>query len=82
MRDKKQTEYTVKILAKIQELFDESKDFMEELEVENNATDFIHALANIVPTSVYGTLTKKDISLLDFNHIANRLCFQNSKLIR
>lgn len=78
MSDIKQQEFAVRILAKIQELFDEG---LAE-EIEDNATDFIHALANMVPTSVYSTLTNTEVSTLAFNHIANRLCFQNSTLIQ
>lgn len=81
MSNAKQVEYTTKLLSKIQEIFEEDEQFRNELEESNNATDFIHALANIVPASVYGNLTNQDISLIDFNHIANKLCFQNSNLV-
>jgi len=76
----KQEEYTIKILDQLQQLFEESNENrieIKELEDNSNASDFFHALANLAPTVVYSKLTEKEIGTLDFNHIANRLCFQN-----
>ncbi|MDV6169565.1 hypothetical protein R1T16_14105 [Flavobacterium sp. DG1-102-2] len=77
----KQEEYTIKILDQLQVLFNEENENridIKELEDNANAGDFFHALANLAPTVVYGKLTEKEIGTLDFNHIANRLCFQNA----
>lgn len=77
----KQEEYTIKILDQLQQLFEESNEnkiVLTELEDNTNATAFFHALANLAPTVVYSKLTQKDIDTLDFNYIANRLCFQNA----
>ena len=77
----KQEEYTIKILDQLQHLFDEANENridIKELEDNTNAADFFHALANLAPTVVYSKLTEKEIGTLDFNHIANRLCFQNA----
>jgi len=77
----KQEEYTLKILDQLQQLFEETNDNcinITELEDNSNASDFFHALANLAPTVVYTKLTQKEIGSLDFNHIANRLCFQNA----
>jgi hypothetical protein len=76
----KQEEYTVKILEQLQALFDDSSENhinIAELEDNSNAADFFHSLANLAPAVVYSKLTQKEIGSLDFNHIANRLCFQN-----
>lgn len=76
----KQEEYTIKILDQLQQLFEESNENkieVKDLEDNANAADFFHALANLAPTVVYSKLTQKDIGTLDFNYIANRLCFQN-----
>ena len=76
----KQEEYTIKILDQLQKLFDddnESRIDIKELEDNSNAADFFHSLANLAPTVVYSKLTLKEVGTLDFNHIANRLCFQN-----
>jgi hypothetical protein len=77
----KQQEYTEKILDQLQQLFAEDNDNridITELEDNTNASDFFHALANLAPTVVYTKLTQKEAGTLDFNHIANRLCFQNA----
>ena len=78
--ESKQQEYTEKILDQLQQLFseeNENKINISELEDNTNASDFFHALANLAPTVVYTKLTQKEVGTLDFNHIANRLCFQN-----
>lgn len=77
----KQEEYTLKILDNLQLLFEESNENrieLTDLEDNINAADFFHSLANLAPTVVYSKLTQKDIGTLDFNHIANRLCFENA----
>jgi len=79
--ESKQEEYTLKILDQLQQLFEddnENRINLKELEDNANAADFFHALANLVPTVVYSKMTQKEIGTLDFNHIANRLCFQNA----
>jgi len=80
----KKEEYTVKLLSHLQEIFNEdSENFIDinELTEGDNGTDFIHALGNMVPTTFYQRLTGENIGNLEFNHIANRLCFQNSNLV-
>ena len=47
------------------------------LEEEDIAT-FIHALSTVAPTAVFNNITGEQKSHLEFNHIANRLCFQFS----
>jgi hypothetical protein len=47
----------------------------------DNLNHFIHALGNIVPTIFFRNLTGNiDVSILDFNHIANKLCIQYVEL--
>lgn len=48
----------------------------DELTKGNNATIFMHALANTVPAYIYQRLTNENVDVLGFNHIANRLCYQ------
>ena len=81
--ENKQQEYTEKILGQLQNLFEEETENgidLKELQDNNNASDFFHALANLAPAVVYNKLTQKSVGSLDFNQIANRLCFQNAKL--
>ena len=84
--EKKQKEKHLKYAAilsgKISEIFDEESEWhidKEELKDENNLTDFIHALANIMPTHVFNTFTGDEKNHLEFNHIANQLVFQYLK---
>lgn len=81
--ESKQQEYTVKILEQLQQLFEtgcENHIDIKELENNSNASDFFHALANLAPAVVYNKLTKNNAGTLDFNQIANRLCFQNVRI--
>ena len=78
---KKSTEYTALILDKLGELFEGNETLMQELSEDNNATEFIHAMANMVPTHLYNQLTNESLQILEFNHLANRLCFQNANSV-
>lgn len=83
MNQEKEFVYAYKLLSKVQELFDnEDGDgiTIEELTQGNNTTAFIHALSNIMPNMVFQKLTGEETNNLEFNHIANRLCFQFSSL--
>lgn len=76
--------YAMILKAKIAELFDENNESdlhidVKEFEKDDNVTHFIHALANVMPCSIYNKLTGDKKNMLDFNHIANHLCFQYSK---
>ena len=84
MKNPNQGRYFQAILDAVQTIFEEESEnyiSMEELQEGDNATDFMHALANQVPTYVYGRLTGQKTDSLSFNHIANRMCFQNSSLV-
>jgi len=78
---KRQFEYLTKILGAIQEgCFDEdSHNFIdtEDFKDSDKLTDFIYAVGSIVPARVYNEITGDDVNYLDFNHIVNKLCFQN-----
>jgi len=74
-------QYTALLLTKIGELFEEDENLMQELSEGTNATEFIHALGNMVPTHFYNQLTSENLQILEFNHLANRLVFQNANSI-
>jgi len=80
MREKK-IEYATKLLGAIGSMFEEGNEWeidQEELGEGDNLTEFFHALANIVPTHLYNELTGDNKDQLEFNHLANKLCFQYS----
>lgn len=56
------------------------EEIMDELEDSDNLTDFIHAVSVLMPNAIYHSLTSERIDNLSFTHLANRLCFQYSKL--
>lgn len=83
-KQERQVQYLAKILAAIQEgCFDEDAPNKIEIKDFNDSqrlTDFMHVIANGVPSRIYGQLTGQEVSHLEFNHIANQLVFQNSHL--
>lgn len=84
--EEKWVEYAALLSAKVAELFDEDSDSTMHLNAkqmsdDETLTDFIHALANVMPNHLYGKITGDERTSLEFNHIANHLCFQYSKKI-
>jgi len=80
----KEFEYAVKLNDQIAAMFnEESENYIDinELENEENAVAFFHALANIMPTRFFNKLTNDDKNLLQFNHVANQLVFQFAKSV-
>lgn len=77
-------QYAAKLYDHIISIFNEDSENyinLDELEDEENATAFIHALANVMPTRFFNKLTNNEKNLLEFNHIANQLVFQFSKSV-
>ena len=77
--EEKQIQVTVKILEVLNELINED-DTINKM-VHEDFTSFIHVLSNCVPTIVFNKMMGEDMDLLQVNHIANRLCFQNMNKI-
>ena len=80
---KKHLQYAAMLGEKIAELFDEESEShidQEELFEGDNLTHFFHALANLMPTFFFNELTGDSKTNLEFNHIANQLVFQYSKM--
>jgi hypothetical protein len=69
--------------AIIMQLDEDSENYIDpkELQEGDNLTHYIHALANLSPSVVYEQITGEKVNGLEFNHIANRLCFQYSNKI-
>ena len=79
----KYVEYAFKISGVIgQMLNDEDNEYhidKKELNDSDNLTEFIHALATVAPASVFNSITGEKKNHLEFNHVANQLCFQFGK---
>ena len=73
--------YAVRIQTVLQLLFEkDSEDYVgDNFFQEGDATQFFHALGNVVPTTVFQRLTGINKNCLEFNHLANQLCFQYSE---
>jgi hypothetical protein len=84
MAEDKSVHYATIIGTLLAELFNPDSEHyidLKEFDDDNNATDFIHAMANMVPCKMYGFLTGDMVNNLEFNHIANNLCFQYGKRV-
>ena len=71
--------FASKLIAHMGELFEVDSNNsidVKELQEGDRLTIFMHCMANVVPTYLYQELTGEQVSMLDFNHIANKLIFQ------
>jgi hypothetical protein len=76
-QEQKIFQYATMIASKISELLNEDSDLsIDPDELDEYATEFIHAMATVAPLMLYNNLTGDNQSALGFNHIANQLCFQ------
>jgi len=75
----KAAQYSAIISGAIAEKIEDGELSIEELTEDNNMTHFIHAIANMVPTHFYNNLIGDEKNHLEFNHLANMLCFQYSQ---
>ncbi|PHR23602.1 MAG: hypothetical protein COA36_16860 [Desulfotalea sp.] len=76
---KKEDEFTIKIMSQIAQMFNEDSDCENQIsteDLEKHLTEFTHAMANLAPAMYYNQMTGANVDSLEFNHIANRLCFQ------
>lgn len=78
-----QDQFSLKIITQLQELFNEDcENYIDPEELNEHATEFIHVLANVAPTHVFNFITSGNKSMLDFNHLANRLVMQNINIVK
>jgi hypothetical protein len=77
---KKQHQYAIKLAEAISNVLsdEENENFIDQSEFSEgeNLTEFIHALANLMPNIIYSRITGENKNILEFNHLANALCFQ------
>lgn len=75
----KSIQYAAILSSQFSEIFDtdhaNSID-LEDFEESENIKAFIHALASLLPCSIYNRLTGDNKNHLEFNHLANQLCFE------
>lgn len=73
----KLNEYAAKVFSHITEMFNEECEYYIDRE-ELDLTLFFHALSTMAPNVLFNRLTNSDKNNLEFNHLANQLCFQFS----
>jgi len=72
----KKEEITSKLILAISELIkdEDNENFIDINKVDLN--DFFHSLANIMPSYIYQKITGDNKNALEFNQLANSLCFE------
>jgi hypothetical protein len=80
----KSFEYAAKINSQIMDMLndEDSSNHIDIDEFENgeNVKAFLHALSTMVPVRIYNKYCHADLNNLEWNHLANSLVFENSKL--
>jgi hypothetical protein len=79
-KHEKQLHYAQMLIGKISQVFEENPDFYideKELVDQENFYAFFHVLANLVPTHIFNKFANQKMDILQFNHFANILCFEN-----
>lgn len=76
--------YAVQIREQIFSMFDEdTENYIDKQEFADpeNFKQFLYALSTVVPTEIFNTISAdEDKSFLEFNHVANHLCFEYCKI--
>jgi hypothetical protein len=71
--------YAVEIQSALHEAFNNGSIRLNEFEDSENFKQFLHALSTVVPGSLFNKLTGDDKNFLEYNHLANKLCFEYLK---
>lgn len=80
---KKEEEYAEKLIAAVKEVFNKESEYyigVDEIRKGNNANAFIHALATLMPTVITNCLLTDSYDMLAFNHLANGLIMEFTKI--
>ena len=76
-------EFAAVMIDRLATVFDkDSEDFsydLKQLSEDGELTEFFFALACVVPAMLFNNITGEDKNYLQFNHLANQLCFQFTK---
>lgn len=76
-------QYSAKINAQIGEMLanEDSDNYIgiKELVEGENLKEFFHALATVAPCFIFNKMTNENKNHIEFNHVANLLCFEYSE---
>jgi len=78
--DPKYLHYAAFIQKAIIEAVEDDEQIHEDLKVEDNFKHFLHAFATVVPCHLFNSYSADKKNHLQFNHIANHLCFEMSTI--
>jgi hypothetical protein len=74
----KWVQYSLILGPHIKQIFTDDAEIkidIEELESEENLQAFFHALSTVVPCDLFNRIVGERKNHLEFNHVANLLCF-------
>lgn len=77
-----QMQLQAKFLSAIQTCFNEDSENyidLDEIEKNGNLNDLFHVLGTRVPQHIFSKITGQTPDPLEFNHICNKLIFQDRK---
>lgn len=77
-----QIQYMAKITNALNSIFDkDSENYIdiEKVNKDGNLNDFFHVLGTRAPQFVFARITGQEPDPLEFNHICNRLIFQDKQ---
>ena len=77
--EKKTAQFAQQLIMAINEVFDEdSEHSIDQDDIMENTTLFVHALLNVAPTFLTNKITGANRNYLETNHLANQLIHQFS----
>lgn len=74
-------QYAALVQEQVSAMFrEDSENYIDPQDFQDpeNFKQFLHALSNVVPTVIFNNIAEHEEhkSYLDFNHLANHLCFE------
>lgn len=78
-----QIQFQVKILSALQSIFDkESENYIDidKVSKEGNLASLFHVLGTRAPQQIFSKITGQNPDPLEFNHICNKLIFQENEV--
>ena len=82
-KGERQLQFQAKILSALQSIFDEESDYyidVNQVSKDGNLNDLFHVLGTRVPQHVFSKITGQKPDPLEFNHICNKLIFQDNQV--
>ena len=78
-----QIQFQTKILGALSSIFDEESDYyidVDKVSKDENLAALFHVLGTRAPQQIFSKITGQTPDPLEFNHICNRLIFQENEV--